>query len=115
MTKRLLTIAIATLFFAGLTFAAGANGQKSSKEGTYVGVITDTHCGAKGHMGPAAECVKKCVSMGAKYALASEGKVYVLEPQSMAAKHPGGSHVRVMGTLEGNTIHATSITAVNTK
>lgn len=115
MTKRLLTIAVAVLFCAGLTFAAGAKSHQTAKEGSYVGVITDTHCGAKGHMGPAAECVKKCVSMGAKYALASNGKVYVLEPQSMAAKHPGGTHVRVEGKLEGDTIHATSITAVPTK
>lgn len=113
MTKRLLAAAISVLFFVGLTFAAGTHAQKS-KEMTLSGVITDTHCGTKGHMGSAAECVKKCVSMGAKYALASNGKVYVIEPQSMAAKHPGGSQVVVKGTVEGMTIHATSIEAAKT-
>jgi hypothetical protein len=115
MTKRLLVIAVAVLFFAGITFAAGAKGHSTAKEETYVGVITDTHCGLGPHHGPAAQCVKMCVNMGAKYALASHDKVYVLDPQSMAAKHPGGSHVRVRGTLEGNTIHATSIEALKTK
>jgi hypothetical protein len=112
MTKRLLAAAITVLFFAGLTFAAGSNSQKTAKVQTLSGVITDTHCGAKGHMGPAAECVKGCVSHGAKYALAVGKKVYVIEPQSMAAEHPGGSRVTVKGTVEDMTIHATSITAV---
>lgn len=111
----MLTAAMGVLFFAGLTFAAGSNARKSANQKTYVGVITDTRCGLGPHHGPAAQCVKMCVSMGAKYALASNKKVYVLEPQSMAAKHPGGSHVRVMGTLEGDTIHATSIEAVKAK
>ena len=114
MTKRLLAAAISVLFFAGLTFAAGTHAQKAKAQ-TLSGVITDSHCGANGHMGPAAECVKKCVSMGAKYALAVGKKVYVIEPQAMAATHPGGSHVVVKGTVEGMTIHATSIEAAKTK
>jgi hypothetical protein len=36
----------------------------------------------------------------------------VIEPQSLAAEHPGGSHVRIKGKLEGMTIHATSIVAM---
>lgn len=112
MRKRLLATAIAVLFCAGLSFAAGTHAQKMGKTETLTGVITDTHCGLGPHMGPPAECVKKCVSMGAKYALASHGKVYVIEPQSLAADHPGGSHVRIRGKVEGMTIHATSIMAV---
>ena len=108
MTKRLLTAAIAVFFVAGLSFAAGTTAQKAKVQ-TLTGVITDTHCGAKGHMGSADECVKKCISMGAKYALAVGKKVYVIDPQEMAAKHPGGAEVRVKGTVEGDTIHATSI------
>jgi hypothetical protein len=115
MRKRLLVTAVLVLFFAGLSFAAGSRASNTAKAGTYVGVITDTHCGLGPHHGPAAQCVKMCVRMGAKYALASQGKVYVLDPQSLAAKHPGGSQVRVTGTLEGNTIHATSIVALKTK
>ena len=115
MTKRLLVAAVAVLFFAGLAFAAGNGASNAAKERTFVGVITDSHCGVKGHMGPAAECVKGCVAHGAKYALAYRGKAYILEPQEMAAKHPGGAHVRVRGTLEGDTIHATSIEAVASK
>ncbi len=111
MTKRLLAVAMAVVFFAGVSFAAGNKAQKAKVE-TLTGVITDTHCGLGPHMGPAAQCVKGCVAHGAKYALASDNKVYIIDPQEMAAKHPGGSHVRVKGTVEGDTIHATSIVAV---
>jgi hypothetical protein len=114
MTKRLIATAVGVLLFAGMTFAAGNKTQKAPKERTYVGVITDTNCGTKGHMGPAAECVKKCVEHGAKYALAYKGKVYVLEPQDAAAPH-AGAKVRVKGTMEGMTIHATSIEAAAMK
>ncbi|MDE3135354.1 MAG: hypothetical protein KGL59_02165 [Acidobacteriota bacterium] len=111
MTKRLLAAAIAVFFVAGLSFAAGNKAQKAKME-TLTGVITDTHCGANGHMGSADACVKKCIGMGAKYALAVGKKVYVLDPQEMAAEHPGGAEVRVKGTVEGDTIHASSIAAV---
>lgn len=115
MTKRLLATAVAVLLFGGIGFAASAKkAQKTPKERTFVGVVTDTHCGLKGHMGPAAECVKKCVDGGAKYALGYRGKVYVLDPQDMAADH-AGARVRVKGTMEGDTIHATSIEAVMAK
>lgn len=114
MTKRLLATAVGVLLFAGVTFAAANKAPKAPKERTYVGVITDTHCGTKGHMGPAAVCVKKCVENGAKYALAYKGKVYVLEPQAAAAPYPGAK-VRVKGTMEGMTIHAASIEAVAMK
>ncbi len=113
MVKRLLFASVAVLFFAGLTFAAGSKAANAaSKEKTYVGVITDSHCGVKGHMGSAAECVKGCVAHGAKYALAYHKKAYIIEPQDLAASHPGGSTVRVHGMIEGDTIHATSIEAV---
>jgi hypothetical protein len=114
MTKRLLATAMGVLLFAGMSFAAGKKTQKAPKVKTYAGVITDTHCGTKGHMGPAAECVKKCVSMGAKYALAYKGKVYVVEPQSAAEPH-AGEKVQVKGTIEGTTIHAESIVAAKAK
>ncbi|HEV2388008.1 MAG TPA: DUF5818 domain-containing protein [Candidatus Acidoferrales bacterium] len=108
MTKRLLTITVAVLFFTGLSFAATKKAQAAQpKERTFVGVVTDNHCGAK-HMGPAAACVKKCVDGGAKLALYSRGKVYVLDPGDQAADH-AGERVRVKGTLDGETIHVSSV------
>jgi hypothetical protein len=118
MMKRLAVTAATILLGAGLSFAAVKTVKKQAKaaatEKTFYGVVTDTHCGAKGHMGDPATCMKGCIEKGAKYALASRGKVYVLDPQEMAAEHPA-QHVRVKGTLSGNTITATSIEEVQPK
>jgi hypothetical protein len=112
MTKRLLIMTVAVLFFAGLTSAATTNAQEGqAKQQTFVGVVTDTHCPLGKHMGDPAECVKKCVGMGAKYALYSGGKTYVLDPQDPDADQAqAGKRVRIKGTLDGDTIHVASIT-----
>jgi hypothetical protein len=83
-------------------FAAAALSAAATK--TYTGVITDTMCG-RNHaaMGvqPDAKCVRECVKSGngrVKYALLSDGKVFVLSdqqtPENLAAKK-----VKVTGEL----------------
>jgi hypothetical protein len=107
MGKRLLISLVALLFVAGLTLAA----DKHAKEGSWTGWITDTHCGAKGDNAKHADCAKKCVEgHNAKYALynPADKKVYVLDPQDKAAGH-AGHHVKVTGTVEGDTIKVKSI------
>jgi hypothetical protein len=99
----------ALLFVAGIAFT----GQKDTgKAGSWSGVITDDMCGAKGAKAEHAACASKCVKEhGAKYALynAADKKVYILDPQDKAAEH-AGHEVTVAGTVDGNTIHVTSIT-----
>jgi hypothetical protein len=105
MTKRLLFVAVVLLIGAGLTIAAPAG-----KEGTWSGTVTDTACGAKDNH--TAECTTKCVKEhGAKYAFVDSKthKVYTLNPQDTAAPHAGHT-VTVTGTVDGDTITATSIT-----
>jgi len=114
MMKRFAVTAAAILLSVGLSYAATKTAKAAPKEKTFHGVVTDTHCGAKGHMGDPVACIKKCVGAGSKYALASRGKVYVLDPQEMAAEHPA-QHVVVKGTLSGDTITATSITEAPAK
>jgi len=106
MGKRLLVSVMVLLFAASLTLA----GDKEKKDGSWVGWVTDTHCGAKGANAKHADCAKKCVDGGAKYALytPADKKVYVLEPQDQAAGH-AGHHVKVTGTVEGETIKVKSI------
>jgi len=101
MKKQWLVLA-ALVLVAGLAFAAG-------QEGTWTGVITDTHCGYKPHH--TAACVNICVAdHGAKYALANpeNGKLYILEPQDKAAPL-ANENVKVAGTLEGDTIRIKTI------
>jgi hypothetical protein len=109
MVKRFLMIAVAGLFLATIALT----GQKDkSKSGTWSGFVTDTLCGAKGANADHAACATKCVKeRGAKYALydATDKKVYILDPQDKAAPH-AGHEVTVKGTLEGDTIHFSSIT-----
>jgi len=87
---------------------------QKSKEGTWQGTITDTHCGTKAHMGDPADCMKKCIGMGSKYALLSDDKVYVLEPQDKVAEH-AGHKVKVQGTLEADTIKVSSVEMAEAK
>ena len=92
----------AVLLAVGLALAAG-------QEGTWTGVITDTHCGYKANH--TAACVNMCVmDKGAKYALANpeNGKLYILQPQEKAASLANEKGM-VTGTLEGDTIQVKTI------
>lgn len=109
MVRRLIICVVALLFVAGIAFT----GQKdTAKPGSWSGVITDDMCAAKGAKADHAACAAKCVKEhGAKYALynTEDKKVYILDPQEKAAEH-AGHEVTVAGTVDGNTIHVTSIT-----
>lgn len=110
MVKRLLMCAVVVLFAAGLAFT----GQKDAgKSVTWSGWITDSSCGAKGANAGHATCATKCVrNMGAKYAFYNneDKKTYILDPQDKAADNLGHP-VTVAGTVDGDTIHITSISA----
>jgi Protein of unknown function (DUF5818) len=97
-------LGVAVLLSAGLAAASG-------QEGSWAGVVTDTHCGNKASH--SAACVNMCVQKGAKYALANTetGKLYILEPQEKAAALANES-VKVTGTLDGDTIQVKSIEKV---
>jgi hypothetical protein len=107
MRRSILAIAVAALLAAGLALAA----QKDKSE-SWVGWITDSQCATKGD--PAkhtADCCNKCVKQyGAKYVLfsPSDKKVYQLDPQDKAEPH-AGKHVKVSGTVSGDSIKVASI------
>jgi ATP/ADP translocase len=108
MAKRLILAMVAVLFAAGLSVAR----QDNAKPGSWSGVITNNMCGPKDATAAKAECTTKCVkSHGAKYALYDEAdkKVYILDPQDKAEGH-AGHDVTVTGTLDGDTIHVSSLT-----
>ncbi len=109
MAKRLLICFIGLVIVAGVTLAA----DKHTKDGSWNGWISDSHCAAKGqgadvkHGGCAESCVK---NKGAKYVLLNpdDKKVYNLDPQDKAIGH-AGHHVKVTGTVEGDTIKVKSL------
>jgi hypothetical protein len=114
MMKRLMMCAVALLFAASIAFT----GQKDAgKAGSWSGWITDNACGAKGANAEHAACADKCVKEhGGKYVLytPADKKSYTLDPQDKAVGQ-AGHEVTVAGTLDGNTIHVTSITAAAAK
>jgi len=90
--KRLAVLAVALV---GLLSAA-------DQPRTFVGVITDTMCGAKHTMGisPDAKCVRECVKMDpkTKYALYDGKNVYTLSDQQ-TPENFAAQKVRVTGVL----------------
>ncbi len=101
MTKKVLLLAISLLVFGCLAYSA---------DKTFVGTVSDEHCGAK-HATASADaeaCVEKCVSGGAAYVLVSHGKVYKLDAQDKF-KGMGGKSVKVTGSLSDDTITVASV------
>ncbi len=86
-----------------------------AKERTWMGWVTDTHCGAKGANSGHTDCITKCVKAGgAKLALyvPASKKVFVLGNQEKAEAF-AAQEVVVKGELDeaSNTIKITSIEA----
>ena len=80
---------------------------------TLTGTVTDDMCGAK-HMMPGkpdATCARACVKRGAKWALASGGKLYILSGKSTEIDALAGQKATVTGDLNGNTLTVASIKA----
>ena len=79
---------------------------------TWIGYVTDTHCGTNcqvtKNMTPDLKCIRRCVKKGSKYGLWSGNKVYVLEPQANVSQF-AGKNVKVTGTLSGDTIRIAAL------
>jgi hypothetical protein len=105
MIKRVSAIVFVMAVSGGLsiTRAAGTNG-------TWKGIVTDKMCATKGVNLTDAECAKKCVAAGDKYALynPADKKVYTLMPADKVAAQAGQT-VTIKGSLDGDTITVASV------
>jgi hypothetical protein len=112
MLKRVLLCGAAFLF-AGVTFAAPKAQETPTK--WWGGYITDSKCAMNAKARTNEACVKKCVDAGDKLVLYDTytKKVYQLDPQSAVTDHET-HHVRVYGTMDGDTIHVTSVKMIGT-
>lgn len=108
MFKRSLLCTAGFLFAAGLGFGAPQTASSASK--SWPGYVTDSKCAMNAKARTDAACVKKCVDGGDKLVLYDtlNHKVYQLDPQDSVTEH-ATHHVRVYGTLDGDTIHVTSV------
>ncbi|MFZ0638798.1 MAG: hypothetical protein WA020_03225 [Candidatus Acidiferrales bacterium] len=106
MTRRLFAASLLFLFAGSLGLSASPNGAAQ----TWKGYVTDTYCGFhRVNKAPTATCTLKCVQeQHAKYAFFNfaDKKVYILNPQTEAAKYAGQTVV-VKGVVAGNEEFAT--------
>jgi hypothetical protein len=109
---------LATTTFCALLFYPSfpvTNGQNNNSTGLWQGYVTDTHCGTNCQvtkdMTPDKKCIVRCVRKGSKYGLWAKDRVYVLEPQSAAARF-AAKNVQVKGELEDQTIRISAIEEV---
>ena len=90
-----------------------------AQQQTFTGTIGDSKCGAthkamQEHNAKLTnrDCTEACVKSGGEYILSSNGKVYKLENQKdPALAEYAGKAVTVMGTVKGDTITASKISA----
>lgn len=80
-------------------------------DNTFVGIVTDSRCGAKHRMTDksAEECARACQRAGAAYALVAGETLYILEGRHGDVSYLAGQKVKVSGKLSGKTITVTSI------
>jgi hypothetical protein len=111
-----LALLIATLgTVAGAANGAGEPRQATSAttaEQTYQGMVTCSRCGAKHSAAlgkTAADCVRVCVSGGAKFSLVDGEQTYFLDGDNSLLKGLAGRRTRVVGTISGKTIKVSSI------
>jgi len=97
-------------------FSLLAATASAAKLQTLTGTVSDAMCGATHMMeGDAAACLRKCVEKGSKYALVVGDKVYTLDSSNPAALKEldklAAQKATVRGTVDGDTITVTSVTA----
>lgn len=94
-----------------LLLGSGALTQQTQQQ-TWVGYVTDTHCGTNcqvtKNMTPDLKCIRRCIQKGSKYGLWSGDKVYLLEPQAKAMKF-AAQNVKISGIISGDTIQIAEI------
>jgi hypothetical protein len=81
---------------------------------SFVGVVTDTRCGAKHSAAigdTASDCTLRCVRAGEQFILVDGESIHLLEGDPLALKRAAGQRVKIVGTLSGGKISVTSIVA----
>ncbi|HEV2288692.1 MAG TPA: hypothetical protein VGR81_07045 [Candidatus Acidoferrales bacterium] len=111
--------AVLSLGVCLLAAGAGLAAQKAQTAKTTfrAGYVMDAKCAPMGmKMATNEACIKKCVAGGSKLVLYDNytKKIYQLDPQSAVAEH-ASHHVRVYGTVDGDTIHVTSVKMIMAK
>ncbi len=111
-SRWLAALAVVVLSASVFSNLYAADGHKRA----FTGEVGDAMCGRK-HMEdqPAAECTRSCVAHGSKFALVVGEKIYILDTSDKAAlatlDQQAGKKATVTGTLDGDTITVSSVSA----
>jgi hypothetical protein len=121
-TTRALVVALssAVLFTStAVAFAAADGGtpaanreSSKAKARVFAGLVTDDRCGGRHDMDSGKsplECTKMCVRNGSKYVLVEGDKKYELAGNESELDGLAGQRVKIVGSLDGNTIKVASI------
>jgi hypothetical protein len=90
----------------------------------WTGQISDSACGMSHAKMMAADkslktdrdCTLACIKAGSKYVFVSDGKVYNISNQKVAGlQQRAGENVQVTGTMKGDTITVSKISATTNK
>lgn len=102
------------LFSMALFLSLGMTSAFAGSQVKLKGYIDDSMCAGAGkpmHGSDRESCAKKCMKMGAKAVLVSDGKVYKITNQKEVTKF-AGKDVIINGKLDGDTIDVTTVTPV---
>jgi hypothetical protein len=107
MSNLALACPLASLFVSALALAGQTD---KAQPRSWSGVVINSNCSVDEAFAESAKCTENDVP-GARLSLYDDTvrQVYTLDPQNAATGHLGDS-VTVRGTLEGDTIHVTSLT-----
>jgi hypothetical protein len=119
----LMIVAVALIVPAGLAAQgksphAQSPVSSSKRTQTLTGVIGDAVCGRKHAMGGKsdADCTRECVRRGSQYILIAGERIHILKgaPGDKLDRW-AGARVVVSGTVQGDTILVTSVTAESSR
>lgn len=97
--KKILATAAFTVCMAMLAMAA-------PKEGNWTGYVSDAKCGAKVD----AACAKKCADAGEARVFVNDADKSILKVSNQdALKGHEGHHVKVKGSVDGDTLTVASV------
>jgi hypothetical protein len=113
ITAIVAALAFAVVFVSATATYAAATAFQNASGGpqSFSGVISDSHCNGRHLMKDKSpeECVRFCVTQGAKYVLVNGENIYALEGKPSEFTSLSGERVTVNGTLDGTTIKVNSV------
>ena len=110
----LFATATAAFGIAQSSAPSGSDTDSTVPARTFAGMITDANCGARHSKNSGkspAECVQACVRNGSRYTLVDGDKVHTLDGKTAEIDSLAGQRVKIVGTLDGDTIKVSSVSA----